>query len=1207
MEFKPLDLYRASAGSGKTYTLARKYIWYLITIKEEEKPRRLRTEKELADSARHILAVTFTNKATAEMQQRIVSRLDDLAHIKPVYALDDKGNRYIKSPEYMRDFVDDLKVSPDRIAGVAAMALHILLENYSDFKVSTIDSFFQLVLRTFAYESELNDSYQVEIDSEFLSQMAVDGTLELFDTDHDIQDPEMSDARYWVSAMMRGAKGSWNIFARKMSEYNSSGLYSSLISSVKKLENEDYKRKRKEIDTFLDSTHDLRRIYEESGKHYNKFFEKFVQDCVKLKNSLPADILDRGQAGQSLKALLSRLFKYADGITRDYVKRDIAEIDTCIDKVFSTDQDKLVCKTFKGSRDQVAASLKCFKERYEAFRRSEFFTWQVYAKNFPYLALFGLVNRMRRDYLAESNSMELGETTTILREVIGDSDAPFVYERLGSVLNHFLIDEFQDTSKLQWENLRPLLDESMSHDNESLIIGDPKQSIYRFRNADSSLITTGVPEYFRGRVNIKGMIPADNRNFRSRLRVVQFNNSFFEYLVKRLDDTQINNPKRQIFGRLYENVVQLPNNTDPTQGYVSVAVAGKNQKNFKSWTLGQIPLLITDMLSRGYRQKDIAVLVYSAPEGGNVIDSILKYNNENPETAPIEFVSEQSLLVANSPAVKLIVGVLENMARGFNPDITPAGERQRKGIGNWPEIETGFKFFVMSQGGEGSRPMADMLNEYIDGEPDFGAITGMLDRLNSLSIPAIVEAVVASFIPESMLRSEASFIAAFQDLVLEYCERMPTDIGSFLDWWSRKSKKASIASPEDKDAVRIMTYHKSKGLEFDCVIIPFADWDMSESVQDSKVEWRWLRPAIPAPDGYEFPPYLPVNIDSGLRGTVHENALNEFYDELKTDYLNQAYVAFTRAGRELYVFSGQQEKTGSSKSSGSGSYATAYCSFGEYLRDFMQGKGGNTGAGDMARLDTSEIELPQTRGEIVDSEDPESEPFVASVGEKTADASMLRKGDDTGSDNDRPKIREYRSSIKSKLLVRAAENPESLNRQLELFDSDEIAEEEVDLDPQSEGNLKHAIMERVEVVNSNRDDLPAALRHLLVMGLIDQDLAKNLEADLRQKLNNPAVARWFDGNAEVINERPLLLGNRLTRRPDRILVYPGGHAVVVDYKFGKYPGSHGTHRKYHTQIREYVHGLLSTGRFISVKGYLWYVNEDKIEDSNGKVIEIRNN
>lgn len=1199
-----LDLHRASAGSGKTYTLAKKFIWYLVTIKEEDRPRRLRRDSEIADSARHILAVTFTNKATNEMQQRIVKRLDDLAHMTPVYGLDDTGRRVIKSPDYMQEFCDDLRVSPARLAEVCAKALSALLENYSDFKVSTIDSFFQLVLRTFAYESELNDSYQIELDSEYLSQMAVDSMLEAFDSDEDKKDAhsarEISEAVYWVGRLMEGADKAWNIFARKINARNDDAPYKSLIKSVKRLENEDYKTKRKVIEDYYASERDLIADYETLSRHFEapvkEAFEQFVASVRKLKKQLPLNILDKGQAGRDLKALLTRLIDYAGAKKHKATDAPDEKISGYFDKVLEPDAKAKMMKKFGAGSPWIVEALphchECFCRWTAELSDPDFRTWRVYARNLPYFALFGIINRKRLEFLAETNSVELGETSMILREVINDSDAPFVYERLGAVLNHFLIDEFQDTSKLQWENLRPLLDESMSRDNESLIIGDAKQSIYRFRNADSSLITSVVPTHFAGRVNTRGTLPQDNKNFRSELHIVQFNNSFFEYLVHRLDTAQNDNPDRQIFKRLYENVVQLPSRAEAARGYVRLTLAGENQEDFKSRTLAHIPKLIHELLERGYEQKDIAILVYAGSEGSDVIDSILRYNIEYPDFKPISFVSEQSLLVKNSEAVKMIVGVLRNMARGFNPRLNPCGERRKKGVGRWAEMETRFKFFTMGRSGS----KAELLDEFIQAEPELDSITSMLDGLNSLSIPAIVEAVVASFMPDSLRKSDAVFIAAFQDIVLEYCERRPTDIGSFLEWWERRSQKAAISSPEGVDAVQILTYHKSKGLEYDCVIIPFADWNMSDFVESRKVEWRWLEPAIALPEGVELPPYVPVNIDRELMMSAHESALLEFYDELKTDFLNQAYVAFTRASKELYVFSGGKKVSGAS-----GPDAGNYSSFAGYLRDFAEGKGGNTGAEDVSRLDTDGIKLT--------CPDDDKSPVVAEFGIPYADVMADKDREHRKEQGDEKlTIGEYRSTLISDLSIRQDDLPLSMDNvecgNVECCpeegaagtapETGEDVGDEIDLDPRSEGNIKHAVLEMVRVP----EDLPRAVRHLTVTGLLLPELAAEIEADLALKLKTPGVAEWFDGTARVVNERSLLQAGHVTRRPDRILIYPDGRAVVVDYKFGAYPGS----KKYRHQIRRYVNMLRRTGDFTSVAGFLWFVNDNTIESHTGKIV-----
>jgi len=1175
-----LDLHRASAGSGKTYTLAKKYIWYLITISPEGAPRRLRSDTELADSARHILAVTFTNKATNEMQLRIVDKLFELATRTPVWKKDAGGATRIVSPDYMDDFTSTLHEGPERIAAVCRKALSILLENYSDFKVSTIDSFFQLVLRTFAYESELNDTYQVELDSEFLSQVGVDGTLEEIDANAaDRHTP------YWIRKLMDRGESKWNIFSRQYSDdIFSANPYLDFVKSVCRLENEEYKLIRGEEEAYFASNPDFIRLYEEMAEKYEtpvrQAFLALRRECAETCKMLPVEIAQAGSC-TAVGQLVSRLRKLSVAPKSGWSVCP----DETINKYFCTEylEKPAVAKALR-PYDVAALSagiMRCaraFAGWERAWNNVEFRHWRLYSVNLPYLALFSIVSRKRQEYLNETNAVELGETSMILRSVIGDSDAPFIYERLGTYLNHFLIDEFQDTSRLQWENLRPLLVESMSRDNDNLIIGDAKQSIYRFRNADPSLITTVVPEQFGNAVNSLGSSPEENTNYRSRLRVVQFNNSFFEYLVSRLDrEASLSNGQRRMFGPLYNNVVQTPFKK-AAEGYVEVTLSGPRQKDFGEYVLARVPELVKSLVARGYRQKDIAVLVSSNRDGEAVIRSFVDYNAALEEAGgEIRFVSEQSLKVAGSRAVKIILGVLENMARGFNPEIRVGEECRKKGVGSWSEMESSFKFFAM---GHEDMSMADALDAYLDERPDMERLSNVLDSMQSLAIPAIVEAVVASFIPVALRKDDAVYIAAFQDLVLEYCDGHPTDIGSFLKWWERRSRTASISSPEDTDAVQVLTVHKSKGLEYDCVIIPFADWNFADNVSSFKKEWRWVRPAVVSHPEIDMPPYIPVETTEALESTSHSSLLYDYYDMVKMDALNSAYVAFTRAGRELYIFCDDRNALagGPGKSRGSDDLSgmqPEYFKLGRYLYDFINGLPGRMEGlanDDMTRLEAVDV--------TEDMPADDTTPYVARAGIPSPGVS---RRDDCGADASCV-IGDYMSVVPGgdELKYRQGDIPD-------VIDAEDVPDEEdpADMDPRSEGNLKHAVLELVRVP----EDLPVAIRHLCITGLMPLSVAASVENSLRNGLEKPTVARWFDGKARVINERPILKAGQVSRRPDRILVYPDGHAEVVDYKFGKYD----TKGKYRRQIGGYVRRLSETGMYTRVEGYLWYVNADIIE------------
>lgn len=1202
-----LDLHRASAGSGKTYTLAKKYIWYLITISEEGGPRRLRTDAELADSARHILAVTFTNKATGEMQQRIVDRLFDLAVTPARWADGAAGGRRITAPDYLDEFVHLLKTGPDRIASVCRKALAILLENYSDFKVSTIDSFFQLVLRTFAYESDLNDSYQVELDSEFLSQVGVDGALEEIDAA-----PGDRSTPYWIRQLMDRAESKWNIFTRDYNTSRNSNVvnpYRDFVKSVSRLENEEYKLVRDEMERYFSGNPDFIRLYEDLSVRYEtpvrEAFMRLRDRSRRLLSLLPKDMTDAGSR-TDVGRFVARVRVMADAPDSGWKAEPDKAMADFLSQQYLEKNKMTEALVASGKKEEIEAAAAiaadAFAEWSSEWHGPDYRHWSLYAVNIPYLALFSIVGRKRQDYLNETNSVELGETSMILRGVIGDSDAPFIYERLGTYLDHFLIDEFQDTSRLQWENLRPLLGESMSRSNDNLIIGDAKQSIYRFRNADPSLITSVVPEQFGASVRCLGERREENTNYRSLPGIVRFNNSFFEYLVSRLDSEAALEPsRRRRFGPLYSNVVQTPSKTAPG-GYVEVVLPGREQKDFGGYVATKVPELVAGLCRRGYRQKDIAVLVRTGKEGEEIIQAFVDYNMQlEDHSGEIRFVSEQSLKVAGSSAVKIVLGVLENMARGFNPEINSEEERLRKGVGNWTELESGFKFFSMGRHG---LSMAELLDSFLEERPGMSAVTDMLDSLQSLAIPALVEAVVASFVPESLRRLDAVYIAAFQDIVLEYCDGHPTDLGSFLKWWERKSLTAAIASPEDTDAVQVLTIHKSKGLEYDCVIIPFARWDMSDRAGGNNKEWRWVAPVRVEHPDIQMPPYIPVETTAALEGTSHSSLLYEYCDMVRMDNLNSAYVGFTRAGRELYLFcpakgvapavSPVSSKPRKRSRTDISEPSAEYFEMGRYIYDFLDGLADRppvADEGDTTRLDASTVRVVPR--------DNDGEPYVFCVGERVDDIRAMREEErlrkESGRKDDqsrkavRPPAREmallgdYRSYTPSGDRLKYRQGDVA-----DIIEADDMPDGGVaDLDPRSEGNIKHAVLARVNVPS----DLPGAVRHLVLAGLISPSLADEISDQLAGRLERSTVARWFDGTARVINERPILKAGQVSRRPDRILVYPDGHAEVVDYKFGKYDDT----GKYRRQIRGYVRRLAETGRYSGVKGYLWYVNEDIIE------------
>lgn len=1149
-----LELQRASAGSGKTYALAKKFIWYYITIPEEGAGRRLRTDAELSESLSHILAVTFTNKATNEMQQRIVEKLYALGY--------PEANG--KKPDYMQDFLDDLQqydpgVSEERISAVCRRAVGIMLNNYSDFHVSTIDSFFQQVLRTFAYESDLSNSYRIEIDADVLSRMAIDGLLEDINSDRD-----KTGASFWVSELMNRAKAEgkkWNIFAKSSSDQS---IYSLLVSSVKQLENEEFKMVRRYLDSYFNSGVDFVEVYRSL---YDKYEFPVIKAYRKLLSAIKGLKDELSRSGDRLEATDRKTFrnrinkvegtKYYQLATisgRELTEYPLNPAATYTKR--KTKGDTAAYDLLEAADENMSAA---YEEWASMVKNRNFRHWWLYRSHFPFMGLLQAIREKRDEYLRENNAIELGETNAMLHDIIGEEDAPFIYERIGTRLNHFLIDEFQDTSKMQWQNISPLLHESLGRGNDNLIIGDAKQSIYRFRNADSSLISSKVEDEF-GAI-VKASLPdrTNNTNWRSDLRIVQFNNSFFDFLTLELNNKVGSEASemRRDFRKDYENVVQYPRHQEE-KGYVEVHLGEPGDKEFEEKKIADVIDIINDARSRGYRLRDIAVLVRTQAEASEIIEAITAYNGLLPEgEEKIEYVGEQSLKLSSSAAVSMVVAVLETIARGAKPEVREGEEKKKRGVADWSQIACNFRFFALRHP-ELSTP--ECLDKFLEKGADNNAISEMLGKMQSVILPSLVESIIAEFLPEDkdgvdIRKRDAVFLAAFQDMVLEYCESHPGDLASFLQYWNEKKGGASIASPEDMNAVTVMTVHKSKGLEFPIVILPYSNvfFHDKEETNKGRQEWRWRQPVLEGTEAGDLPPFIPLPVSSALTDTEHEPLLTTYYDQKKMDDLNTIYVAFTRAGHELYIFSSSKGVKGKDN---------LPTSLMNLLRLFFESLSAPE-SGDVSRA------IPEAIGGDGQT--------LFTYGDKTE---KYMPKEDKG---------DYTEVEISDYIVRPT--PDFLSYIVkdapDVVDADDPELSE-DIDPRSEGNILHEIMSEVK----RREDIPRAVRRRVINGELTKEEGSQYTALLTAKTMEPAVRGWYEGKWEVLNERPLLCAERKEKRPDRVMISPEGDAVVLDYKFGE---SLATGKRYARQVHDYVERLKDTGRYRSVKGYLWYVKLNKVE------------
>lgn len=1184
-----LTLHKASAGSGKTYALAKTFITVLISVPVSpgSQKRRLRTVPEIADAPSRAMAITFTNKATAEMMQRILSAIAAIAYAAP-------GD----TPDYLADFVKDFNASRAEVQDACLEALWQLLTHFSDFHVSTIDSFFQSVLRTFAYEAQLPDSFGIEIDEDYLAVSALESIKDSLETNTYVRE-----ARFWLDELMRdkGNSNSWNLFIPKNSPTH---IFKQITNALKNLNKEEFKVIREALEEYF-AKNDAIKAYKCINAEFDALIKARHRRLLDEAQRIKALVIDSGYENEQPAALDAAIAKLRDK------PEEISQRTTPISFVNKTSKNSKLKKALAQFKQSISTDEQQFLEDYNALAYLlNHPAWMPLKQLFPSLGLIMTARAYISDLLEEQNAVAISESNSILKRIISDDDTPFVYERIGARLNHLLIDEFQDTSQMQWQNLRPLLANNLSREEDNLLIGDAKQSIYRFRNADPSIISHTVPEQFP-QLRLLGGNPSENTNWRSDLRIVQFNNLVFDRLG------QSYGPE---IAQLYDSVIQTPHHTDKS-GYVemrwleskkevkdSLQTAGEEDDentdiHSKAW-FDQLGPLVTELTSRGYRQRDIAFLVKTHQQGKAVIDALEKYNSTLPPSVrKIQYVSEDSLSIGASRAVNAVVNCLQTIYReeqsspvGVKSDTEAAKDATplQAAKHDWHRIRTDLAFFIQTHP---ELPPEDQLMKFFETGQTRDTLGDLVTKMQSVAIPALIEVFIYQFVSLELRRTDAPYLAAFQDAAIDFCDSHPADIGCFLEWWEAKGKYKNITSPAGTEAVQIMTIHKSKGLEFGCVILPCLDTSCEPS--RSNHEWAWVKPEIPELSAgliATLPPFMPVDLSDGrIRGTSLNPAAfpcelpylpyyEAFRQNVCRDNLNTVYVAFTRAVHELYIFADAAK--------GRTFTAEIKTKLTEIVSEHAEGQTlealSGTDIPPEALPDPAEISFEETDGE---------KECIMRFGQKLSEAEVR-------ADVAQAERKESAGGVRHSTISDYFVNPNLSNLQYRpeemsvTVSESKTSEEEEDLDdpdeldPRSEGNLMHKAMQWIET----EDDLESALLRLKTRGDINFTQMDSYRKRIREVLGFIRPRGWFEPHWRVVNERSLFRRRQKTLRPDRVMVSAdGSRMVIVDYKFGRKAmrpepdGSWSAKPRHISQLREYRDTLMQTGAASEAEAYIWYV------------------
>lgn len=1090
---------KASAGSGKTYTLVKEYLIMLLGKKTEGGNYIL--DKHPNDNHRYILAITFTNKATEEMKSRIVETLDVLA------------SNPDESP-YITDLTTMLGASKDDISKSAGIAERQMLEDYTNFNVCTIDTFFQKILRTFAYEVNLSSNYGVELNDEYVVELGVNNLKTRL---HDESGKKNKSLSHWLWMFVQDSiknGSSWDVFYKPKSKKT---VDNSLYNFAKVLTNEVVKKNSKQLFDFLADPKNIQAFNVALNSGISNLIPK-VKECV--------DEIFKMLEGPGIKAN-NYFTKFLDALNNSDNPFLIKDLDKKVEKKIA-DQSFVNKNSAKVNESAICLYLEQIRDYntvYASYKKILDLTYQ--------LGLLGDINASMQDFTNENNTILLSGTNDIVKRIIDGCETPFIYERIGMYLHNFLLDEFQDTSRMQWENLLPLVRNGLANGHDSLIIGDVKQSIYRFRNSDPQLLHSQLKVDFSND-SIK-YNEGRSINWRSARNIVHWNNAFFQFLSTALnmdefyaDVEQKVSPKNEkLPGHVVVARREIPDKKKDTDGSNDSKTesndnSNDNDSNFKEWAIEKMIVDLQSLLARGFKQKDIAVLSNTNREGQLAISRIMKWNIENPDKQ-MKVVSEESLLVISSPAVRIVVNILKMLDRC---------EAHNEDGREMPMVLRRFEA-NRSEGMDTSEAFEDAIVSKDEDIADY--IDRLYETSKSACLDSVVEQIIKSQLSKQMTEENTPYLLAFLDSVVDFMSRYGSNIHHFLKWWDKVGPGLSISSPDNIDAIRVITIHKSKGLQFPCVLIPMFDWNFDQS----SIEWietAGFKDKLPK--GVAIPPIVPVKRDN--KSTLFDNEFNEIACSNIMDSLNKTYVACTRAQYELIIYTENNKELGLQ------------------LSQFLETCRNNA---DIAPTPTENCD-PDVVYEL-------GKPMLRS------DIPALNSDDNALPDN-----------VESRIMP-----PYSVVSDVDRW---KLTSPDIIIDVRGTtrwvGEMLHKVMERVRTPKN----LKKAFGRALHRGMITEEEHDEYLALLSKRLADPRVADWFANDNRLMLERSVTIGGNGQKRPDRVVMKPNGEIIIVDYKFGDRSDDNDT--KYKRQVAGYKRAVCDAlgCRPGCVSGYVWYIHSGDI-------------
>jgi ATP-dependent helicase/nuclease subunit A len=1095
---KPLKLIRASAGSGKTFSLTAHYLTLLFSG---------------IGKYREILAVTFTNKATAEMKERILSSLEELA---------ESGYKHSKFRGILQENYPELSDQDIRLR--ASEIYSSILHDYSRFSVNTIDGFVQQLIRSFAFELNLDSGYKLEMNQEKVKDELIKSLNLYLANDRDLLE--------WVTSLA--------------------------IDRINDGKDWDYQRTLRDLadEIFKERYYPFQEAMLAMGDEQGNEFNSLRQIVNTGINEFKTDLLSRVQR---IKQAFSDSGVLADELNQKsrnplfkldkIVNGDIGQIkalEKLVDDFEQWPNSKLsdtsaVQSLYERLNPEIKELTTFYSEGGERYE-----TYLAISKNSSYLRLMQGMADLLKNYRSENRALLISDAQHLLKGITGsDVDNPsFIWEKTGNKFKYFLFDEFQDTSTFQWMNFLPLIKNAISESYrempEHLVVGDVKQSIYRWRNGDWRILHTDVrTDLLAENVSEENL----EYNRRSSANIIRFNNFLYSKLprilqnqINQVFDETAREHLRQTWGlgnnllieKAYESSYQQATENTRPGGKVEVKFFLKDEDAdleedadlAAAYTIDKL----VELLEAGVAMKEIGILVRVNREAEEILNCIFNKKNQDRLSRAagkvFQVISGEALKIKNNPAVQLLISTFRILAAHDQESGIFKSECARL----WHQINSPEEAFIKLEGSDwvdlAMKPMTEL------GHVLPARLCQEFYSLRQLPVNELTEKLINIYMLGD-ISSHIPFLLAFRDQIALFSSGGDQGTGAFLEWWDAEGSAKALPASVQQDAVQVMTVHKSKGLEFRAVIVPFVNWKLNVYSNGLIRKLLWVDSGAA---GFQRFNSLPVEYSKTLSESVFAK---DHFEEMLLNYMdviNTLYVATTRAKEYLCMVCPKLPPKP------------------------------KLGVPNDIQLVLSDMLSS------VSTQDPEfmSEDNCFVFGDE-----LTRQEDYSGSGGVSQMVNSYR--VNEELSEKFRRNSQ---KQETWYNA-----------RQRKGVVLHSLLETIDGL----DSLDRLINEKVQEGLIRLSEREEIKQAVRDVLMHDQIHSWFKTAKKVISEKDLILEDGVVKRPDKLFVFES-HAVLLDFKFGE------EQSKYINDIQLYRNSLLRMGDFKEVRAYLWYAREAKLQE-----------